>query len=119
MGGNPDLPKPGKYKIEIHKDGIQILQPLKSNKVFVPNSQITDVSVSYDVKDKSLSVGKAIAGDLIAGPLGAIAGAAMGSKKVEPHLVISQKDASGQVHQFVLVTKQAEKIQKKIQKHLS
>jgi hypothetical protein len=61
-------------------------------------------------------VSKAIAGDILAGPIGAVAGGAMGGRKVEPHLVISHKDAIGQVQQFVLVTKQAERLQKKIAK---
>ncbi len=121
LGTDPSLRKPGEYSLSIKGDHIRLQEPLKNKRfgISVPYSQITDVSTSFEVKDKSVSYGKAVAGDILAGPIGAIAGAGMGKKKVEPSLVISYTTETGEQRQIVANYKHAELLQKKIQKHLS
>lgn len=121
LGTDPLLSKPGEYNLSIKGDHIRLQEPMKNKKfgISIPYSSITDVNTSYDVKDKSVSYGKAIAGDILAGPIGAIAGAGMGKKKVEQSLVINYTTETGQQRQLVANTKHAELLVKKIQKHLS
>jgi len=121
LGSDQSLSKPGEYNLSIKGDHVRLQEPMKNKKfgLSVPYNQISDVSVSYDVKPKSFSFGKAVAGDILAGPIGALAGGGMGKKKVEPSLVLTYKDQSGQQHQIVATSKHAELLQKKIQNHLS
>lgn len=116
MGTDPNIPKPGKYILQVRKDGIGLAEGFKLRGV-VPGNQIKEIKVGYEVQSKGLSAGGAIAGGILAGGVGALAGASMGSKKVEPHVAITYKDNSGREQQVIVVTKQAEKLKKKLDKH--
>jgi uncharacterized membrane protein len=74
------------------------------------------VKVGYEVADQSLSAGGAVVGGIVAGGIGALAGASMGGKKVQPNLTISYKDASGNDCRVLLLTNSAEKLKKKLDK---
>lgn len=116
MGTDPNIPKPGKYILQLRKDGIGLAEGFKLRGT-VPSGQITSIKVGYEVIQKGLSAGGALAGGVLAGGIGAVAGASMGSKKVEPHVAITYKDSAGKEQQVVLIAKNAEKIKKKLDKH--
>src|SRR5579884_3898093 len=114
MGTDPNMPEPGKQILELHKNGIKL--KIFKSKGFINKEQITKSEVGYEVVKSGLSRGGALAGGLLAGVVGAIAGASMGSKKVEPHVTIFYKDTSGQEQQVVLVSRLAKKINSKVSK---
>ncbi len=113
MGTDPNDPKPGKQRLELHGKGIKLGQ---FKKRFISKDQITKTEVGYEVNQRSLSPGGAVAGAVLAGGIGAVAGAAMGGKKVEPHVTITYKDGSGSEQQIVLIAKLADKIKKQLDK---
>ena len=116
MGTDPNIPKPGKYILQLRKDGIGLAEGNKL-RYTLPSSQITSIKVGYEVMQKVLSTGGALAGGILAGGIGALAGASMGGKKVESHVAITYKDSSNDEQQVVVITKNAERIKKKLAKH--
>ena len=115
-GGVSQLPKPGKYQLRLSKKDILVLIPTTSNKLSIPKENLISISLDYDVADKELSAGKAIAGGLIAGSVGAIAGASMGGKKVTPTLRIHFIDDTGNEQVLSLEGSKAEDAHKKMTK---
>jgi hypothetical protein len=113
MGTDTNSPKPGKQRLELRKNGIK-LGVFKLR--FISSNQLIKADVSYQVLGQQMSVGGAVAGELLAGGIGAIAGASRGSKKVESCVTIFYKDESGKEQQIALITKAAESIKKKIDK---
>jgi hypothetical protein len=101
--------RPGLANISIKKDFINI--ELRK-KIFY--DQILNMSVDYDVSDKVLSGGKAVAGAVIAGPLGALVGLSMGGKKVSTVLTIEYRDGAKQKKYILLETNIAETIKSSI-----
>jgi len=115
MGTDPNIPKPGNYILQLRKDGIGLAEGFKL-KGIIPSNKITEINVGYDVTSKGLSASRALVGGLLAGGVGAIAGASAGGRKVEPHVAITYMDSSGTQQQIILVTKVAEKIHKNLSK---
>jgi hypothetical protein len=113
MGTDPNDPKPGQQRLELHGKGIKLGL---FKKRLIRGDSITKTEVGYEVKQRSLSAGGAVAGGILAGGIGAVAGAAMGGKKVEPHVTITYKDDSGSEQQIVLIAKLADKIKKQLDK---
>lgn len=97
-GGIPQLPKPGKYQLRLSKKAAKLV-PLFNGpnalKLVIPVANLKSVSLNYDIEDKQMSAGKAIVGGVLAGGVGAIAGASMGTKKVIPNLHIIFTDDQG------------------------
>ena len=104
-GGLELMPRPGKYQLRLSKGHISVVPTFNApdaNKFRIPASSLRAVSLDYEITDKQLSAGKAIIGGVIAGGIGAIAGASMGGKKVTPTLVISFVDDNGNNMQLLL-----------------
>lgn len=104
-GGLDLMPRPGKYQLRLSKDHISIVPTFRApdaKEFKIPTSNIKSVSLDYEIADKQLSAGKAIVGGMVAGSVGAIAGASMGGKKVTPTLVINFVDDSGNERQLPL-----------------
>lgn len=80
-GGNTD--KPGPINIVVARKGIKLTIGMKQ---FISYSDITNASNDYRVIDKEFSAGKAVAGGILFGGLGALAGGAMGGEKVKAFL---------------------------------
>jgi len=104
-GGLELMPRPGKYQLRLSKGHISIVPTFKApdaKKFNVSASNLKGVSLDYEITDRQLSPGKAIVGGVIAGGVGAIAGASMGGKKATPTLVISFVDDNGNDRQLPL-----------------
>ena len=116
-GGLSYLPKPGKYQLKLSKGKITIQSTSSlSTKLVLPVSSIQSASVSYITQDKQFSAGKAIAGGILAGGVGAIAGAAMGGKKVVPSLHLTFTDTGNNSHELILICSKAEDAEKMMRK---
>lgn len=114
-GGLDIMPRPGKYQIRLSKGHISIVPTFRApdaKKFEIPASNLKGVSLDYEITERQLSAGKAIAGGIIAGGVGAIAGASMGGKKVTPTLVISFVDDSGNEKQLLLEGNKLDNAQK-------
>lgn len=83
----------------------------------IPVERISSINVQHDVADKQLSAGKAVAGAVIAGGVGAIVGGAMGGKKVTSVLTVNYANTNGEVCEVVLEAKLASQIKEKIEKY--
>ncbi len=97
-GGLDLMPRPGKYQLRLSKRHISVVPTFRApdaKKFEIPVSNLKGVSLDYEITDRQLSAGKAIVGGVIAGGVGAIAGASMGGKKATPSLVISFIDETG------------------------
>jgi len=68
------------------------------------------MTIEHDVSGKEFSAGKAVAGAVLAGGVGAIAGAAMGGKKVSSVLTVSYANELGEVCEVVLECSLAYKV---------
>ena len=95
--------KPARFKIELVKA--------------ITLNQITAMAVRHDVSDKEFSAGKAVAGAVLAGGVGAIAGAAMGGKKVSSVLTVSYANELGEACEVVLDCSLAYKVVEKYERY--
>lgn len=97
-GGVPQLPRPGKYQLRVKRKSIKLVPVFRApdaRKFSISYANIKDIAISYSSTDSSLSTGGAVVGGLVAGGVGAIAGASMGSKKVTVLLAIRFTDFNG------------------------
>lgn len=92
------------YDVALYEDHLEIKMPLGKDKTTLLYSQITDVeygSVTEIVKKNKSVLGRAVAGGLLLGGLGAVIGAVSGTgkkEKKETHLyfIISYTSADGE-----------------------
>lgn len=104
-GGLDLMPRPGKYQLRLSKGHISLAPTFRApdaKKFKIAATNLRGIALDYEISEKQLSAGKAIAGAVIAGGVGAIAGASMGGKKVTPTLVISFVDDGGNNKQLPL-----------------
>ncbi|MEK7595370.1 MAG: SHOCT domain-containing protein [Patescibacteria group bacterium] len=101
------------YLLSIESEGIKLWR-LLSPTVLIKWTDIQKISSeTQNEASKSLSMGKAAVGLVLLGPLGALIGAGMGSKK--PLFVsISYKDSYGEICECLVQTKQAHEIATKL-----
>lgn len=105
-GGKREMP--GRVNVSVRRKdfNVELMQ-------HIPYADIVEVSLQYEVKDKQLSAGKAVAGAVLFGGVGMVAGAAMGGKKVESVLKIKYRIGAEQ-KELLLLTKQAAIIKRAI-----
>lgn len=104
--------RPGRVNVSINADRFKI-ELFKT----IPLERITAITIQHDVSDKELSAGKAIAGAVLAGGVGAIAGAAMGGKKVSSMLTVSYANERGEACEVALDIKLAYQIKEKFERY--
>lgn len=91
------------YDVALFDDHIEVSSSFKSNKVILDYSQITDVFYGYktDLKEVNKSViGRALAGGLLFGGIGAVIGSVsgVGKKTIQEknmYLIISYENSNG------------------------
>ncbi len=114
ISGLPGNLKPGLTQIKIRKSGLEI------HKVFIDWRFVSDAEISYEVKESAVSAGKAVAGAVLAGGVGAVVGGMMGGKKVESYLRISYQTRNG-TNSLLLAGNNSQRIlkatQNRLQKH--
>ncbi len=80
---------------------------------------IVGVYLNTELRQKQFSAGKAVAGGLLLGGIGAIAGAASGATKAEHQLIIEYRVSELQTAEIVIATKNAPPIKKNLDKKLT
>lgn len=117
MGTDPNVPKPGDVYLQIQGDGLKVKRYLKTA-LFVSTKQMVRTKVDYSVGSAGLSASGALVGGMLAGEVGALAGAASGRgrKTVDSFVTLVYKDGSGKEQKLTFNSKMAEKIQKKLNK---
>lgn len=87
-------------------------------KDFIAWEKVIGVETVHNVGNSSFSAGGAIAGEIMLGTLGAIAGGLSGGKKVDSLVIIRYKSDAGDVKDLVISARNAEKIKDKVIKQL-
>lgn len=89
LGGSKNFLEPMQTNLKVKKDGIHFGIPfIKSNREFIPWEKLLKVDLTSNIADKKVSFGKAIVGDIVFGPVGAILGGMSGGRTVERSLTI-------------------------------
>lgn len=112
VDGLPTKHRPGHTNITINGYGIN------AHRQQVVWSQIQNSEITYEVIDKSASAGKALAGAVLAGGVGAVIGGLSGGKGVNTYLVVNYL-ANGEPKQLTFTGNTCEKAQKTIAKRLA
>ena len=122
IAGGQNLHTPGNKNLLFVKEGVKVEVPVlfsKEKDVLIwENIQRADIK--EDVEKNLVSIGKAIAGGVLFGGVGALIGAATGSKKVVTSLFISYLTASNENKLLILTMspQYAHKIKLKIDEEL-
>lgn len=112
ISGLPVPHKPGFTNAIITRKGLKVFGQT------IAWGDIVSSDVTYEVKDKSVSAGKAVAGAVIAGPVGAIVGGMLGGKGVDSYLKVTYRAVSGQ-NELLLAGKSSDTVNKAINKHIN
>lgn len=107
--GLPHNQKPGKLPLYVKKDHIKLAGRT------IRYSEIENIDLKYELGEKNVSVGKAVAGAVLAGGVGAVLGGMSGGKKVDTYLLISY-EAEGQPHDLILTALQTSVLKVAIEK---
>ena len=107
--------KPGPINMAFTKEGMKFSIGLKQS---INYDDIKSVQVEYQVREKGFSAGKAAAGGVLFGELGAIAGGALGGEKVVSFLKITYL-LNGDERELVLKTSLADRLEQIIAKKMS
>ena len=111
-GGN--TPKPGPINIIITGKGVKLTIGMKQ---FIDYKDIDSTSIEYKVIEKEFSAGKAVAGGILFGGIGALAGGAMGGEKAKSYLTIKYR-MNGESKELLLTSPVTEKLKKLIDQHV-
>ena len=106
MSGIPRQPVPKPQNVSVERDGIKIFKQL------IRWQDMTNVAVNNSVGGNGFSVGKAIAGDVLAGGIGALAGGMSGKQKFNTLVQITYK-SGGTASDLVLMPKGNTRVQEK------
>jgi len=106
MSGIPRQPVPKPQTVSVERDGLKIFKQL------IRWQDMTNVAVNNSVGGNGFSVGKAIAGDMLAGGIGALAGGMSGKRKFDTFVQISYA-LGGETSTLVLMPKGNIKVQEK------
>jgi len=109
LSGCTELRKPGQTKITVDRKGIKL------HGQFIAWENVKDAQVKYEVVNKGGSVGKAVAGGVVAGGAGAIVGGMMGGKGVDTYLHVIYI-AEGQEHKLEMMTVGYPRMQERLAK---
>lgn len=111
ISGSPKQHRPGIANVSVTRQGL---------KIFGTTIRWTDIkksAIEYETKDSSVSAGKAVAGAVLAGGVGAIVGGMMGGMKVTVYLRIDYTIGS-QPEQLVVCGNASEKVNKIINRKI-
>jgi len=106
MSGIPRQPVPKPQTVSVERDGLKIFKQL------IRWQDMTNIAINNSVGGNGFSVGKAIAGDMLAGGIGALAGGMSGKRKFDTFVQISYTLGS-ETNALVLMPKGNIKVQEK------
>ncbi|MDQ5970113.1 MAG: hypothetical protein QG593_630 [Patescibacteria group bacterium] len=107
--GLPHNQKPGKQPMYIKKSYIKLAGHT------INYSDIKNIDVKYEIGEKNVSAGKAIAGGVLFGGVGAVLGGMSGGKKVDTYLIVSYV-SDGQPYDLILTAIQTNVVKVAIEK---
>ena len=106
ISGIDRQPVPKPINVNVERDGIKVFKHL------IRWQDMTSVTTSANAAGNSFSVGRAIAGDMLAGGIGAMGGGMSGKQKFNTFVQISYK-VGGKTNVLVLMPKGNIKVQEK------
>lgn len=117
MGTDPNYQKPGDMIIELRKDGLRLKRGFRKLGT-IDVDRMVSTRMDYNVGTAGLSASGALAGGILAGEIGALAGAAAGKNKktVDSFVTLIYKDKGNKEQKLTFNSTRAEKIKKKLDK---
>lgn len=112
LSGLPKAHKPITANLHVTRDGLKLFGWK------LPWKSVIGSEISYEVTDSPVSAGKAVAGAILAGGIGAVVGGALGGNKVKTILKIAYSSPAGE-QQLVVTGQKCEQAHKAIEKRLA
>ena len=111
--------EPTRNTLNINKHGLHFGIPfIKATQVKIPWDNLLKIDQTANYADKRVSYGKALAGGLLFGPVGAIVGGLSGTKVLERTLTIVFLAESNELKSITFESKMALPVRNKIEKEM-
>jgi len=121
ISGGINVYSQGAKQLEINDEGLALSLIMSKQKDFISWEDILSIEVVHEVEKKNISMGKAIGGGILLGPVGAVLGGVSGSKKTSISVLISYLTPSKEEKVLTLTANNnvANKLKSDIDKELS